>query len=295
MKSRFVAAREFVRGVASRRDRVFVISKGKALLQEGVAHTSVVSVEGGRWVDVVDTEWDSTAIAVARLPAPKLVVVGEDGDVNVYLGGGKSAAEKISPDPVLIRHARTIEGYVYVCGMKRQVSRRADERRWVDMSAPFPDPSERVGFEAIDGYSSKEVYAVGWGGEIWQFDGAKWTDRLGPTSVILGAVCCAPDGVVYAAGQQGVMIRGRNDAWEVIEWENDVSVDLWDLCWYRDKLYVASMTGLYTLEGNTLAPVDFGDVEIATFYSLTTAEDVLWSIGRDDVASFDGTTWQRYD
>jgi hypothetical protein len=295
MKSPFVASREFVRGVASRADRVFIISKAKVLLTQGTAHTSVVSVESGRWVDVVNTAWDSTAIAVARLPAPKLVLIGEDGDVNVFLGGGKSAREKISPDPVLIRNARTIAGYVYACGMKRQVYRRVDERRWVDVSAPFPDPSERVGFEAIDGYSAEEIYAVGWGGEIWQFDGKKWTDRNGPTSVVLSAVCCVPDGLVYVAGQQGVMIRGRNDVWEVIAWEEEVSVDLWDLCWFGDKLYVATMTALFTLEGNTLVPVDFGDVITPTCYSLTTAEGVLWSVGRDDVASFDGTTWRRYE
>ncbi len=60
--------------------------------------------------------------------------------------------------------------------MKRQVYRRGGERRWTDMSAPFPKPRETAGFEAIDGYSSNEIYAVGWSGEIWQFNGKKWID-----------------------------------------------------------------------------------------------------------------------
>ncbi len=55
------------------------------------------------------------------------------------------------------------------------------------------------------------------------------------------------------------------------------------------------MTDLFTLEGNALVPVDFGEIGTPTCYNLTTAEGVLWSIGRDDVASFDGTTWRRYD
>jgi hypothetical protein len=293
-KSKFAKGREYVRGAASRRDYVYILSKGKVLLKDSIAHTSIIGLEKGSWVSVVDTDWDSTAIAIARSPAGKIVVIGEEGETIAY-GAGKSADEAIKPTPVLIRNARTIEGEVYACGMKRQVYRRTGERTWNDVSAPFPKPKEEVGFEAIDGYSHKEIYAVGWKGEIWQYSGKKWTNRSSPTSLIMTAVCCAGDDVVYVAGQQGVMIRGRNDEWEAIEWEDDVSDDLWDLCWFGDKLYVATMTGIYTLEGSTLEPVDLGDVEIATFYSLTTTDGVLWSIGRDDVASFDGTNWQRYD
>ena len=292
-KSKFAKGREYVRGAASRRDFVYILSKGKVLLRDSIAHTSIIGSEAGAWVSVEDTDWDSTAITIARAPAAKIVVIGEDGDV-VAFGGGKLTEETIEPAPVLIRHARTIEGHAYACGMKRQVYQRTGEGRWTDVSAPAPKPKEEVGFEAIDGYSGKEIYAVGWKGEIWQYNGKKWTNRGSPTSVILTAVCCAGDGVVYAAGQQGVMVRGREDEWELIEWADDVSDDLWDLCWFKKKLYVSTMMGLYTLEGDTLAPVEF-DVGIGTFYSLTTAEDVLWSIGRDDIASFDGTNWRRYD
>jgi len=76
MKSQFAAAREFLRGAARRKDLVYILSKGKALMQQGIAHTSVVAVYQGRWADGVDTEWDSTAIAVPRLPAEKAIVVG---------------------------------------------------------------------------------------------------------------------------------------------------------------------------------------------------------------------------
>jgi hypothetical protein len=264
-------------------------------MAQDIAHTSLIAIDQGHWADAVNTEWDSTAIAVARLPTENAVIVGEDGDVVVYLGGGKSTSEKISPDPVVIRRACNIGGYVFVCGMKRQVYKRVDEGKWVDVSAPFPDASEKVGFEAIDGFSDKEIYAVGWKGEIWEYDGSKWTDRYSPTNVILSAVCCGPDNMVYACGQQGVMIRGRNSSWEIIEWDNEVSVDLWDLCWFQDKLYVATITNLYTLDENQLVQVDFGEMETPSCYNLTTSDGVLWSIGKDDVVSFDGKTWQRYD
>lgn len=286
-----MAAREFVRGTASRPDRVFIISRGKALMANDIAHSSVIAREEGRWADCVNTDWNSTAVAVARLPAPKLITVGEEGDVVVYLGGGTSVREKLKPAPVMIRNARGIGGYVFACGMKRQVYQRVDEKRWRDMSAPGPMPAETAGFEAIDGYSERELYAVGWGGEIWQFDGAAWTRRDSPTDAILSAVCCAPDGVVYAAGQRGTLLSGRDGAWEVVARDG---VDIWDLCWFRDELYVATMQTLFRLAGNQLVEVDFGAVGRPTCYSLTTADGVLWSIGQHDVASFDGATWHRH-
>lgn len=294
MAERASDSREFVRGAARFGDLVYVITKGKALLDEGIAHTSLVAVDQGQWADAANTAWDATALAVARKPEEKVVLVGEDGEVLTYVGG-KSKEEAITPTPVMIRNAREIDGEVYACGMKRQVFRRTGEKRWVDMSAPRAGDTEKFGFEAIDGYSAGDIYAAGWGGEIWRFDGKAWSDCGSPTNVILTAVCCAGDGVVYAAGQGGVLVRGRQDSWEVVPWEGEVGEDLWDLCWYRDKLYVATMNSLYTLDGNALDGVDFSEAGAMTCYSLSQAEGVLWSVGKSDVASFDGTAWTRYD
>src|SRR5438309_9266462 len=110
MKSQFAAAREFIRGAAWRGDLACIISKGKALMAQGVAHTSLIAVYHGKWADGVDTDWDSTAIAVARLPAEKVIVIGEDGDVAAHVG--KAVFETLSPTPVMIRNAREIAGYV---------------------------------------------------------------------------------------------------------------------------------------------------------------------------------------
>src|SRR4051794_38352033 len=133
MKSKFAATREFVRGAARRKDLMYIISKVKALMEEDTAHASVIAVYQGAWADAVDVDWDSTAIAVSRLPTEKVIVIGEDGDVSAY-AAGKSVDETIKPTPVLIRNARCIDGQVYACGMKRQVYRRTGERTWKDLS-----------------------------------------------------------------------------------------------------------------------------------------------------------------
>ena len=294
MANRVSDSREFVRGAARYNDLVYVLTKVKALMGQSIAHTSVIGIDQGRWGDTATTDWDSTAIAVAKKPSEKLVFVGQDGDVSTYVGG-TSTPEVIKPAPKMIRNAKTVEGYVIACGMLRQVYKRVGEGEWKNISASSPKAGEKVGFEAIDGYSGNELYAAGWNGEIWEYDGREWANRVSPTNVILTAVCCAGDGVVYVSGQQGVMIKGRHDRWESIEWEENVDVDIWDLCWFNEKLHVATMTNLFTLEGNQLVSVDFGGVGIPSCYSLTQAEGVMWSIGKDDVLSFDGTTWRRYD
>ena len=246
MVDRVADSREFIRGAARYRDLVYILSKGKALMKEDIAHTSLLGIYQGKWGDNTRTAWNSTALAVAKKPSERLVFIGEDGEVCTYVGG-KTTKEAIKPAPKMIRHARTVDGHVFACGMARQVYKRVGERKWENISAPKPEPGEEVGFEAIDGYSEKELYAAGWNGEIWEMKDGKWIKHQSQGKAILTAVCCAGDGFVYAAGQGGIFFKGRHDQWEAMKLKN-VDDDLWDLCWFNNKLYVSTMTGLFTLE-----------------------------------------------
>jgi len=292
-KSAILASRELVRGAARMNDLVYIISKSKALVEQDIAHTSLIALDAGRWGDCVDTTWSSTAVAIARKPAEKGVLVGEDGAVVTYVGG-KSQKEKLSPAPVMIRNAREIDGFVYACGMKRQVYKRTGEKKWIAINAPAARATESKGFEDVGGYSSTEIYAVGWDGEIWQYDGTSWTARRSPTSVTLTAVCCAPDGTVYVAGQGGVLLRGRGETWTSVAWKKPVSLDLWDLAWHDGRLFVATMTGLFTLGGDKLTAVSGRRGVTPNAFSLSVHDGVLWSIGRDELWSFDGRTWAQH-
>lgn len=284
--------RVFTDGAARFHDLVHILCKDKKLMKNEVPHTSVLGIDRGVWGRTVVTNWNCTAIAAAKKPEEKLVLIGEDGEVCTFVGGIEKE-EKTLPKVSLIRRANAIDGYVYACGMKRQVFKRVGEDKWIDISAPYKK-GEKVGFEAIDGFSENEVYAVGWNGEIWKHDGAIWSLCCNLTNVILTAVCCASDGVVYVVGKQGTIIKGRNDTWEIVELEDEVQKDFWGICFYKNKLYISSMSELYTLNKNQLEPVDFKKTEASSFYGLTQAEDVMWSIGARDVLSFDGKEWIRY-
>ena len=88
----FIDSRIFIDGAARFDDLLYVLSKDKQLQEDDVSHSSVVGVDQGKWTNADDTPWDSTAIAVARQPKEKLVLVGEDGQVLTYVGG-KSTEE----------------------------------------------------------------------------------------------------------------------------------------------------------------------------------------------------------
>lgn len=282
--------RTFTDGAARKADLLYVLSRDNKLDASDVEHTSAIGWYKGKWGDVKNTNWRSTAVAVAKLPEERLVFVGESGEVCVY-SGGKAEREEIKPRPRLIRRAREIGGIVYACGMLRQVFMRKDKDNWNDISAKKPAREEKVGFEDICGFGEKEIYAVGWGGEVWEFDGKSWKGRGCLTNMILASATCAED-EVYVVGQQGVILRGRHDSWSILDVGKDLSVDIWDVCYFMDKVYFSTFTGIFFLEEGELHPVDFG-FDVSSCYRLTQADGVLWSIGPSDVLSFDGNRWSK--
>jgi hypothetical protein len=283
----------FVDGAARFSDLIYVIGKDRKLAEAEVRHARFIGWDRGTFGHNGDRNWNAVAIGVVRKPAEKMVAIGEDGEVFTYVGG-TDTDERIKPKPICLRNIGVVDGLAYACGMNRQVYRRSGENSWQAMHAPAPKRNEDTGFEAIDGFSAKEIYAVGWEGEIWDWDGSKWLSRGSPTNLILTGVCCAGDKKVYACGQNGTLLRGRHDAWDVIDLE-EFTDDFWDVHWFKRKLYLATMTELFTYTSAGLEPVDFGDDAPGSCYRLTDAEGVLWSVGSDDVFSFDGTGWTRVD
>ena len=87
MSREVLESRVFINGAARYHDLVYIISKDKSMSEEDIAHTSVIGVDMGKWADCFNTNWNSTAIAVAKKPAEKLVIIGEDGEVSTYVGG----------------------------------------------------------------------------------------------------------------------------------------------------------------------------------------------------------------
>jgi hypothetical protein len=230
-----------------------------------------------------------------------MAALGEFGNALLFNGAGRRDEEIRSGDQSPqrrgpLRCIREVGGNLYAAGMNRQVYQRLDDNRWaiIDAGTRPPDLREVVGFESIDGFTPRELYAAGWKGEIWEYDGHAWRQIDSPTNVILTDVCCADDENVYICGRLGLLIRGRHDNWAPVE-HGSTREDFWGMAWYANRLYLATTRSVYMLLDDRLERVDFGADLPATCYQLSASEGVLWSIGAKDVMAFDGNQWTRID
>jgi hypothetical protein len=263
-----------------------------------VPHTVVFEWDRGNFIGKA-LDWSAISACIAKTPKEQLIAIGAQGEVygcgqgeefeeNIY--GGSIYSDKSGS----LREVREIAGKAYAIGMDRQVYRRDGRNNWSRFDNGLPSGGKNVvGLESVDGFSSNDIYAVGWDGELWHFSGNRWGQIVSPTNLLLTRVLCAEDGNVYACGQAGLILRGRSSIWEVIE-QDEVDDYIWDIEWFQGQLYLSTDQFLYHLVDDSLILVDFGEAEIPnTCYHLSTADGLLWSIGFKDLMAFDGKEWFR--
>lgn len=285
-------------GVVRLSDLAYLLLGNNDADEEEVPHTIVAVWDQGVWCES-QLHWSAISACVCKQPKEQMIAVSEWGEYFVS-GQGEVREGNIfnSVDPGnkkgALRSVASVDGYAYAVGMQRQLYRRDGNDKWsrADNNMPRGSKKQSCGLESLDGFSESEMYAVGWSGEIWRYDGKRWSELNSPTNVILNSVFCAPDGNVYCCGRNGILIRGRNTQWELIE-HGDTTADLWDVCWFEDRLFVSSISFLYELNGERLISKDFG--EPISCYHLSAADGILWSIGSNDVMEYDGKAWRRID
>lgn len=292
----------FVAAAIRSRDAVYIVLSDDAVAASKLAMSSITQWKPGTWGNGGHTDWRTAGVALTQHPRVQLIAVGEFGSALLVGGGDRHEEAIASPDSSPddrgpLRGVRCVDGEIVVVGMDRQVYLRKDDNAWVSFERGIPrntDPKAISGFEAIDGRSMDELYAVGWDGEIWYCDHGTWTAQSSPVNTVLVDVCCAGDGFVYACGRNGMLIKGRAGQWEVLA-QTGFAEDLWNLAWFDGRLYASSMDAVYVLDDGELGPVYMGEDQAKTCYRLTTGDGVMWSIGAKDLMCFDGTAWTRID
>lgn len=252
--------------------------------------------------------WEAKTITYVPNPEPHVVIIGPQGDV--FIGSPHGNSEELIDessfgpnDRGVIRDSRFIGKNLYAVGMSRQVYRRECEKgavnrgRWehIDEGVLIEKAVPGVaGFCSVDGYGEDEIYAAGWRGEIWWYDGRRWNATDSPTNLKLERIVCAPNGHVYALGQSATLLKGRKDIWNQIE--HDVTTrEFWGSSWYNDLLWMCTDSGLYCLtEDDKVKPVDIGIDGTSTFRWLDSADGVIWSFGANHVIhSSEGRKWTQ--
>ncbi|MCY1019667.1 hypothetical protein [Pyxidicoccus sp. MSG2] len=292
------AVSTFLSGCAPFHDLCFFAKALDELMETGVTNSTFFCLDAGE-LTKSRTSVGWTAVAAATIKPQgqmrALLYIGGRGDFwEVNTQTVEETTGRIEGVRFSLTSLAAIDDVIFACGMGREVFRREDTGRWTSMSPkePLPDTGI-VGFEALAGFSLDEIYAVGWEGELWLLRGNQWRRLESPVSTHLSAVCCAADGKVYVTGDDGVLLRGRLDTWEVLE--TGRRENLRDVQAFDGTVCVATDFRILKLDGHRLVPetafVD--DDRPSTCVRLLRAEDGLFSMGLKDLFLFRGGSWKR--
>lgn len=254
-----------------------------------------------RWNSGSFTRGDRNYMAHAECciekPAPGLVDVSGQGYYSVITQQGMTSGDILtaSKPPTKtqrtggIRSVASIGGRAHAVGLRGIVYRLDSLDSWTRIDEGLPQSFDG---QAIDGFDQNDLYAAGRKGELWHYDGDRWTACQLPTNANLTSVHCAGDAVVYVAGHKGTIVRGRDEAWQAVD-QDETRDDFWDIQWFKEKLYLSTMYNVYEFIDEGLAPVDFGKDIPKSCYQLSASPDVMWSNGELDIMAFDGDEWTR--
>lgn len=245
------------------------------------------------------TDWG--AISLCYRPSEEAVyALGESGVVLRIAESGATeesiAPEKNGPaEQGALRELRLVGDVVYATGMGRQLYRRKDGGTWERADAGLLDSSDRatVGLTSVAGDGHGFLVAVGYEGEIWEFDGV-WRRIESPTHVLLTRVALH-EGKYFAAGLAGVLLCRGAEGWQVAG-DSGFEQDIWDLASFRGRLYLGTARGLFWTDGGEdIQPeVPQGFTRQVHCAKLSVGAGRLWCFGAEVVSStLDGTLWQE--
>lgn len=290
----------FLCGCAPFTHFIFFAQEIDDLMEQGTPNSSFFVMDDDSW-EQYDTSvgWPAISMATVKPIGGKrtVVAISPQGDFwEVETSISKERTGSIKKPPGHLRSLAVVDQVFYACGMGRTVLMRNTAGNWTSIGPPTtPDVGDSVvGFEDLAGYSSKEIYAVGWQGEIWIFEKSRWRQLDSPVSANFNAVCCAEDGNVYIVGDNGSMLRGRGDSWSVLD--TGIGLNLMDVAFHEGDVYVVTDFHILKLEGDTLVQDDqFADPgdRPATCLYLMKAEDGLVSMGPKDLFRRQAGSWER--
>jgi len=288
----------FLNGFVIDRQKIYLVGVEDAKAMQGIQHSVIVFFFNEKWQNL-ELEENLVSMTFSTLPEKKLVAISENGRAIVS-GGGKVISEYIfkglpSPHGLLTEVRAIAKGHAYAVGSGRVVYRKEGLDNWsrIDQTCK-PKSREKmadVGFFSIDGFAEDDIYAVGWNGEIWHYNGEKWQRKDSPTNVTLFKVLCCEDGNVYACGQLGRIVKGRDDSWEVIT-QDETEETLRGLAYFKGELYISTTQFIYKIGKKGFEQVIF-DYNAITCAQLYATEDLMLSVGAKDVYLYDGEDWEK--
>ena len=292
----------FLRGYVLASDRIFFSAEHDEAVAKDVASGVLYTWRRNEWVYHL-VEWSAVGVCAIERPSRTVFMLGREGAVLTW-GAAGFDEEQIREDnhsPQMrgpLRDIRVIEQEVFAVGMGRQVYRWLGPGNWVRFELGLPETRARgsiVGLNGISGVSVDNLYAVGWGGEIWRTDGERWRAVSSPTNVGLFDVQVISDKLAYACGQAGTLLRGIGDQWEAIEYKSNQEIgEFRSMAWFKDRLYLTDGDLLYSLVDDVVTRVDMGFGEDVPTGYIHASQDLLLSVAPKDLfMTSNGAKWDE--
>ena len=224
----------------------------------------------------------------------------------------------VLPKEIQDDYTRGSEGVVYIgeevymYGFFRKVFKRTGIHEWIDITDPEEHPTlfeelkkmkkesgnygwARVGFSAMDGFSSNDIYAGGEKGDAWHYNGKKWSRLDLPSNFHIHTITCAGDGNVYMAGYTGGVLVGRDNQWRIIDAKGGNVFG--SSAWFDGVMYFSGSSGLHYIVNDKVVAYKFPKDEplIYSFESgvVASSKDALVACGSQQALIFDGKVWKE--
>jgi hypothetical protein len=259
-----------------------------------------------RFFSYVDGNWgtsdlDYTGKSLASLVDPSRNyrawwILGRNGETTEFIGANRhdeqipNAGLGIVGGRGYVEALKNIAGQLYVCGYHRQVYTRKNDQ-WLSLADGILSTERGTGFLDIDGLAHDQIYAVGWKGEIYFYDGQRWHRDDSPTTAHLSSVRCLPDGEVWISAYRGLVMHGAFNRWTVLE-DPGLSGNWYCLEVHEGEVYLAGDGVLAKVDGDKVVALNPIGRPITT-YRLHSRDGVLWSIGEDDLLVLENGMWRE--
>lgn len=267
------------------------------LIADSIPHTMLIFVRDG---EVYSDNLTWNVCDIQRMQDGTVAVLGDEGEFRIYDGDALVLQTDIDTELAGPLRGLLVQAGGDVCavGALLQVWRFRDGK-WSCLSPVEADEGDehlaRRAFEHAAQINDSCMLAFGWEGEIWSLTDGHWQQEDTPASVdLFGA---SPTGVadqVAICGQLGTVILASPDTLEVLT-SDDVVEDLWSICRFQGRMFCASSHLVYelVLDERLLIPLDADDMILPTGSGHLSAagDQVLWSVGPQELYEWDGVNW----
>lgn len=218
----------------------------------------------------------------------EMISGGQQNEVQLDVTGGQ-----------YLLNMSLIDTDLFCCGVQNmvfQVKEQLVQRIDQGIFQPLINQVDRV-LEAIHGFSTSDVYAVGHAGKVWHWDGAQWTAETSLTDLDLFAVHCTTSGRVIVTGGAGtVLCKEPDGTWLDLTTSEFSGSTIRSIAEFGNIVYLAATDKLLRINQQTIEEVVVNELpEVkGRFYALSSDGTWLWAAGDNALLCFDGDNWTGY-